>query len=170
MSEFVRPCVLDLKVGVRTYRDDASPEKRRRAIEKAGQTTTASLGFRLCGMQVFDQGSSQFLCRNKYYGRRLTDLTVKVCAAFMSECILLLLPVFFAAPCRYLQISWPLLGVLFLHLLLRDAFATSHPNQPISCHSNEPVRSLLILPLPPTLFDPPSHAPFNVIAHTPCEG
>jgi len=82
LSEFVRPCVLDLKVGVRTYRDDASPEKRRRAIEKAGQTTTASLGFRLCGMQVFDQGSSQFLCRNKYYGRRLTDLTVKVCAAF----------------------------------------------------------------------------------------
>lgn len=78
LSDFGRPCVLDLKVGMRTYRDDATPEKRRRAIEKARQTTTGSLGFRLCGMQVFDQDSRQYLCRNKYTGRGLTPDTVKV--------------------------------------------------------------------------------------------
>ena len=87
LSAFSRPCVLDLKIGTRTYRSDASPEKRRRAIAKAKTTTTASMGVRLCGLQVFDRAAHRFLCRNKYFGRGLTDETIApAIARFFSAC------------------------------------------------------------------------------------
>lgn len=54
-GEFERPCVLDIKLGKRTYDLDALPEKRERMIYKASQTTSSSLGVALCGMAVAGQ-------------------------------------------------------------------------------------------------------------------
>ena len=46
------PCVMDLKMGQRTHADTDDPDKVRLKTQRAKDTTSASLGFRVCGMQV----------------------------------------------------------------------------------------------------------------------
>ena len=73
VSSQLRPCILDLKVGARQYPDDCSSTKKKSKMAKSAQTTSATLGLRLCGMQVFDTSTEKYICLNKYHGRSLSD-------------------------------------------------------------------------------------------------
>lgn len=104
VSTYKFPCVLDLKVGARQYADDVSAAKKARKIAKAQNTTSATLGLRLTGMQVlnywisaplfavfplvfeysnntslfskvYDHESDNYVCHNKYFGRSLNPDT-----------------------------------------------------------------------------------------------
>ena len=79
VSSQVRPCVLDLKVGTRQYPDDCSSVKKKSKMTKSAQTTSSTLGLRLCGMQVFNPALEKYSCLNKYHGRALTDKTFIDC-------------------------------------------------------------------------------------------
>ncbi|DAA72971.1 TPA_exp: Arginine metabolism regulation protein iii [Trichophyton benhamiae CBS 112371] len=56
---FVRPNVLDVKLGARLWDDDAIPDKRKKLDQVSAETTSGSLGFRIAGMKTWVGGDTQ---------------------------------------------------------------------------------------------------------------
>ncbi|KAK7202417.1 inositol polyphosphate kinase-domain-containing protein [Myxozyma melibiosi] len=69
-SGFVRPSVVDIKLGRQLWDARASAEKAARLDAVAAATTSGSLGFRIAGMKVWDSAKAEFVVYDKNYGRR----------------------------------------------------------------------------------------------------
>lgn len=86
-AKFEAPCILDLKIGKRMYRDGASEEKISRSIAKAEGSTSSSHGIRICGLQTYSRPSHTYYCQDKYVGRSLPgDLLKPSIARFFASC------------------------------------------------------------------------------------
>eukprot|EP00056_Hartaetosiga_gracilis_P008595 m.123411 g.123411 ORF g.123411 m.123411 type:complete len:421 (+) comp12948_c0_seq5:174-1436(+) len=76
-DEMTKPCIMDLKMGTRTFKDNATEKKRIRALEKAAETTTAGMGLRVCGIKLYNKVTGKYSFEDKYIGRKLTQNTIK---------------------------------------------------------------------------------------------
>lgn len=74
-SHFNRPCIMDVKLGQRSYDPLASQEKREQQIRK--YPLMEEIGFLILGMRVYDVRSNTFDSYNQHYGRGLARDTVK---------------------------------------------------------------------------------------------
>jgi hypothetical protein len=61
-----KPCVLDLKMGVRQYGVDATPEKKKSQTKKSAKTTSRTLGVRICGMQVRSSNKAELVIKGSF--------------------------------------------------------------------------------------------------------
>jgi 1D-myo-inositol-tetrakisphosphate 5-kinase/inositol-polyphosphate multikinase len=68
---FVKPCILDVKLGTVLYDQDAPPEKQARMIKAAQDTTSGETGVRLTGFQVYSNDSPKPILTPKSYGRSI---------------------------------------------------------------------------------------------------
>jgi 1D-myo-inositol-tetrakisphosphate 5-kinase/inositol-polyphosphate multikinase len=75
---FVKPNILDIKLGVRLWADDADTAKRERFDKVANDTTHKKFGFRIAGMRVWqgpdakgeDVDADGYKVYDKFYGRQ----------------------------------------------------------------------------------------------------
>ena len=76
-GSFKKPNILDVKLGVRLWADDAPQEKKTRFEKISRETTHGSLGFRIAGMRVFrgseasdELDDEEYKIYDKDYGRK----------------------------------------------------------------------------------------------------
>ncbi|CAI8502312.1 hypothetical protein ACO0OL_002814 [Hanseniaspora opuntiae] len=87
LNGYKTPNVMDIKLGKILYDESASVDKKNRLIKVSSETTSGSLGFRICGMKLTNQCESNYdlfqpsefcynnmntyISVNKTFGRRL---------------------------------------------------------------------------------------------------
>lgn len=72
---FVKPCIMDVKLGQRSYDPFASQEKREQQIRK--YPLMEEIGFLVLGMRVYKVCSDTFDSYDQHYGRGLIKDTIK---------------------------------------------------------------------------------------------
>ncbi|KAH9077228.1 hypothetical protein EDB83DRAFT_1688638 [Lactarius deliciosus] len=81
---FLKPNILDIKLGTELYEEDAPPEKKERMQNTARRTTSGDTGIRLTGFQVFGNTTSLPVVFPKNYGKtiRVSELGAGVARFF----------------------------------------------------------------------------------------
>ncbi|TFY54467.1 hypothetical protein EVG20_g9693 [Dentipellis fragilis] len=81
---FLRPNILDVKLGTVLYDEDATAEKRARMEITARSTTSHKTGIRLTGFQVYDNTTAKPITTPKSYGKSITpaDLPTGIACVF----------------------------------------------------------------------------------------
>eukprot|EP01129_Flabellula_baltica_P001127 TRINITY_DN1103_c0_g1_i1.p1 TRINITY_DN1103_c0_g1~~TRINITY_DN1103_c0_g1_i1.p1 ORF type:complete len:518 (-),score=112.17 TRINITY_DN1103_c0_g1_i1:41-1594(-) len=68
-----KPCIMDLKMGRQTFEPTAPAKKKAEQSVLDTMSTSDALGFRICGMRVFQVGDESFRARDKPWGMGVTS-------------------------------------------------------------------------------------------------
>ncbi|KAF7348424.1 Kinase [Mycena sanguinolenta] len=69
---FLKPNILDIKLGTILYDQDAPPDKVARMIKTAETTTSLKTGMRLTGFQVYNNMTDEAVHTSKVYGKSIS--------------------------------------------------------------------------------------------------
>ena len=70
------PCIMDIKIGHRTWYANAAPDYIDRCKRKDAATTQAALGFKICGMQVYRHARGGYWRASKRWCKTLPEVLV----------------------------------------------------------------------------------------------
>ncbi|KAJ8264398.1 hypothetical protein GJAV_G00148730 [Gymnothorax javanicus] len=73
--KFRKPCIMDVKIGQRSYDPFASQEKREQQIKK--YPLMEEMGFLVLGMRIYKVNSDGYETHDQHYGRALAKETIK---------------------------------------------------------------------------------------------
>ncbi|CAH2322208.1 inositol polyphosphate multikinase, partial [Pelobates cultripes] len=73
--KFNEPCIMDVKIGQKSYDPYASSEKIQQQVSK--YPLMEEIGFLVLGMRVYHFNSDSYKTQNQHYGRSLTKETIK---------------------------------------------------------------------------------------------
>uniref|UniRef100_A0A8D2GQB6 Kinase n=1 Tax=Urocitellus parryii TaxID=9999 RepID=A0A8D2GQB6_UROPR len=73
--KFNKPCIMDVKIGRKSYDPFASSEKIQQQVSK--YPLMEEIGFLVLGMRVYHVHSDSYETQNQHYGRSLTKETIK---------------------------------------------------------------------------------------------
>nr|6E7F_A Chain A, Inositol polyphosphate multikinase [Homo sapiens]6E7F_B Chain B, Inositol polyphosphate multikinase [Homo sapiens] len=73
--KFNKPCIMDVKIGQKSYDPFASSEKIQQQVSK--YPLMEEIGFLVLGMRVYHVHSDSYETENQHYGRSLTKETIK---------------------------------------------------------------------------------------------
>nr|BAB27004.1 unnamed protein product [Mus musculus] len=73
--KFNKPCIMDVKIGRKSYDPFASSEKIQQQVSK--YPLMEEIGFLVLGMRVYHLHSDSYETQNQHYGRGLTKETLK---------------------------------------------------------------------------------------------
>ncbi|XP_071808545.1 uncharacterized protein [Asterias amurensis] len=68
-TRFRKPCIMDVKIGSKSYEDGVSLRKVELAKQK--YPNLEKIGFQILGMRVYHPATDEFECQDKFYGRSL---------------------------------------------------------------------------------------------------
>lgn len=74
-GRFACPCIMDIKIGRKSYDPFASQEKQEEQIRK--YPLMEEIGFLILGMRVYHVASGRYISHDQFYGRSLTKETLK---------------------------------------------------------------------------------------------
>lgn len=66
---FVKPCIMDIKMGTQTYEPNANEAKKRKEVIKCPYQSET--GFRLVGLKAYDVRCDKYGWLSKHFGRRI---------------------------------------------------------------------------------------------------
>jgi len=72
-APFKKPCIMDIKMGISSVGEDATPEKKESMRKKDESTTTVTLGIRICGLRVFQSKKNEYIVKDKPWGKKVKD-------------------------------------------------------------------------------------------------
>ncbi|XP_030256047.1 inositol polyphosphate multikinase [Sparus aurata] len=145
---FVKPCIMDVKLGQRSYDPFASQEKREQQIRK--YPLMEEIGFLVLGMRVYKVCSDTFDSYDQHYGRGLVNDTIKDgLAKFFHNGVSLRKDAISASICRVQrilrwfqsqhQLNFYASSLLFVYEGLSSSLTSSSISSPFSNPSVSPT-------------------------------
>lgn len=71
-AAYRKPCIIDIKIGFRTWYDWADASYVEKCKSKDASTTQSSLGFRICGLKVFQRVMDEYWAADRHWGKLLS--------------------------------------------------------------------------------------------------
>lgn len=80
-----KPSIMDIKMGITQHLDGMSEEKKALAVAKCKNSTSFLMGFRICGIKVYDNKTQQYSSWDRFWGRDVPpDNIVQAVANFFK--------------------------------------------------------------------------------------